>query len=78
MRVVVAINSFEQLYQQSYAGAIKVLDEIKKANKEELLMLYLDYTFEEPMDEIMLNDYIWFECDEIYEALGMKEVEEEW
>lgn len=76
MKVVVTINSFEQLYEQSWAGARTVLNEIEKANKQEELMLHLDFAFDEQVDEIDLNDYIWFECDEIYEALGMKEVEE--
>ena len=78
MRVGVTINSFDELYRQSWAGARRVLDEIRKANKEELLMLHLNYTFEETVDEIFLNDYIWFDCDDIYEAIGMKEVDEEW
>lgn len=73
MRVVLTINSFEQLYDQSWAGAKTVLNEIEKANKQEELMAYLDYVFEERVDEIELNDYIWFECDDIYEALGMEE-----
>lgn len=73
MRVVVTINSFEQLYEQSWSGARTVLNQIKEANKEEELMAYLDYVFEERVDEIELNDYIWFECDDIYEALEMEE-----
>jgi len=76
MKVVVTINSFAQLYEQSWAGARTVLNEIEKANKQEQLMLYLDSVFEETVDEIDLNDYIWFECDEIYQALGMGEEEE--
>lgn len=77
MRVVVRINSFEQLYDQSWAGAKTVLEHIKEANKEEELMTYLDYVFEERVDEIELNDYIWFECVDIYEALEMNEVDED-
>lgn len=77
MKVVLTINSFEELHDQSWGGAKRVLDEINKADKEEQLMCYLDYVFEEPVDEIMLNDYIWFECDDIYEALEMKDVDED-
>jgi hypothetical protein len=78
MKVVVDIFNFHYLYAQSWGGALNVLDEIKMAGKQDELMIYLDSIFEETVDEVMLNDYIWFECDEIYEALGMKEVDEEW
>ena len=78
MKVVVDIFNFHCLYQQSWGGALNVLDEIKMAAKQDELMEYLDSIFEETVDEVMLNDYIWFECDEIYQVLGMKEVDEEW
>ena len=72
MKVEVTINSFEQLYEQSWAGALNVLLEIKMAGKQDELMIHLDSVFEEAVDEIMLNDYIWFESDKIYEALGKR------
>ena len=76
MKVVVDIFDFYYLYQQSWGGALNVLDKIIMEAKEEELIEYLDMIFEETVDEVMLNDYIWFECDEIYEALGIREEEE--
>jgi hypothetical protein len=76
MKVVVDIFNFHYLYAQSWGGALDVLDEIKMAAKQDELMEYLDSVFEETVDEGMLNDYIWFECEEIYQALGMGEEEE--
>jgi hypothetical protein len=76
MKVVVDIFNFHYLYAQSWGGALDVLDVIKKEGKQDELMEYLDSVFEETVDEVMLNDYIWFECEEIYQALGMGEEEE--
>ena len=76
MKVVVDIFNFIYLYAQSWGGALDVLDVIKKEGKQDELMEYLDSIFEETVDEGVLNDYIWFECDEIYQALGMREEEE--
>ena len=74
MRVVYEINTFEQLYSSCWAGALTVLDEIQLAGKTEELMTYLDSVFDYD-DNIpsatQVNDYIWFECEEIYEVLGM-------
>ena len=81
MKVQVTTNSFYDLYQMCWAGALKVLDEIQLAEKTNELMVWLDSVFDcddNIPSDIDINDYIWFECDEIYEALGMKEVEEEW
>lgn len=79
MRIEVTTNSFYDLYQMCWAGALKVLDEIQLAEKTEELMTYLDYVFDSDENipsDIDVNDYIWFECDEIYQALGMREEEE--
>lgn len=75
MKIIVDAYNFHYLYQQSWEGALKVLDEVKMAGKQDELMVYLDSVFEEPVDEAMVNDYIWFECNKIYEALGMNNKE---
>ena len=52
-------NDFYNLYDNSWSGALQTLDDIKNADLEE--------------EATTLNDYIWFERDEIYEALGLDE-----
>ena len=68
-------NDFYRLYDNSWSGAIQTLDDIADANKQEEFMEYLDALFcdTEEVDATELNDYIWFERDEIYDALGLDE-----
>ena len=67
-------NDFYNLYDNSWSGALQTLDDIKNADLEEEFMDYLEGLFgEEEVEDTTLNDYIWFERDEIYEALGLDE-----
>lgn len=67
-------NDFYNLYDNSWSGARDTLDDIKNADLEEEFMDYLEGLFgEEEVEDTTLNDYIWFERDEIYEALGLDE-----
>ncbi len=67
-------NDFYNLYDNSWSGARDTLDDIKNADKEEEFMDYLEGLFgDEEVEDTTLNDYIWFERDEIYEALGLDE-----
>lgn len=67
-------NDFYRLYDNSWSGAKDTLDDIKNADLEEEFMDYLEGLFgEEEVEDTTLNDYIWFERDEIYEALGLDE-----
>lgn len=69
---------FNELFQNSWSGAIDTLKEIEKNDKEEELMEYLEEVFSESVPtETEVNDFLWFESDEIYEYLGMSENEEE-
>lgn len=67
-------NDFYRLYDNSWSGAKDTLDDIKNADLEEEFMDYLEGLFgDEEVEDTTLNDYIWFERDEIYEALGLDE-----
>lgn len=70
-------NDFYNLYDNSWSGAKDTLDDIKKANKEEEFMQFLDSQFafacEKELTDTELNDFIWFERDTIYAELGLDE-----
>ena len=67
-------NDFYNLYDNYWSGARDTLDDIKNADLEEEFMDYLEGLFgDEEVEDTTLNDYIWFERDEIYEALGLDE-----
>ena len=67
-------KDFSRLYDNSWSGALQTLDDIANADLEEEFMDYLEGLFgDEEVEDTTLNDYIWFERDEIYEALGLDE-----
>lgn len=72
---------FEELKDNSWSGALDTLEDIEKANKEEELMELLEQVFfDEIPTDTEVNDYLWFERDEIYSNLGLNangELEEE-
>lgn len=69
MRMVVELegyNGFEELYKNSWSGAIDRLDTIKQYHMEEEFMEHLDMVFEcceELPSDTQVNDYIWMEFD---------------
>lgn len=70
--------NFTDLFNNSWSGATETLKAIELADKEDELMEYLEVVFEGDVpDETIVNDYLWFESDEIYEYLGMSDNEEE-
>lgn len=89
MIVVKTINEYDKhdfydLFENSWSGARDTLEDIIKAELEEEFMEHLDEIFgcEEEITDTELNDYIWFERNEIYSSLGLnangeKEEEEE-
>ena len=65
---------FEELKDNSWSGAVDTLEDIEKADKEEELMELLEQVFfDEIPTDTEVNDYLWFERDEIYSRLGLKE-----
>jgi len=68
MRMVVELegyNGFEELYKNSWSGAIDRLDTIKQYHMEEELMEELEIIFSdcEPPTDTQVNDYLWFDFD---------------
>lgn len=75
MKVIKEIDSFYDLMENSWSGAIDTLQDISNANLEEEFMENLKniYFLEETPTDTELNDFIWFERDTIYSDLGLNE-----
>ena len=68
---------FNDLKNNSWSGAVNTLNKIEEEGKEDELMDYLESILEEVPDETELNDYLWFDADQIFEDLGMNENNDE-
>lgn len=68
-------NDFYNLFENSWSGAKDTLEDIIKAELEDEFMEHLEMVFgaDEEITDTELNDYIWFERDEIYSSLGLDE-----
>ena len=82
MKVIKEIDSFNDLMENSWSGAIDTLQDIANANLEEEFMENLKniYFLGKTPTDTELNDFIWFERDTIYSDLGLNnngELEEE-
>ena len=64
--------NFNNLYENSWSGAIDTLDTIIKNDMENELMEHLEEIFDNQIPtETEVNDYLWFESNYIYECLGI-------
>lgn len=66
---------FDELMYHCWSGAIDTLKEIEKHGKEEEFMNYLDsifYDYDEEIELTELNDFIWFEDEQIFSDLGIE------
>ena len=72
---------FNDLMGNCWSGAIDTLRTIEENDKGEELMAHLEEIFETCFDNVptmtAVNDYLWFEDETIFEALGISETEEE-
>lgn len=76
---IYSINDFYALKEASWSGALYTLNEIEEKGKEEELIDYLNdiiSSYDNGIEETMLNDILWFDCDAIYETLGISQDEE--
>ena len=75
MKIIKEIDSFNDLMENSWSGAIDTLQDIVNANLEEEFMENLEniYFLGETPTDTELNDFIWFERDTIYSDLGLNE-----
>ena len=60
---------FDDLFENSWSGAVDTLKVIIDNDKESELMDLLEVIFEGEADETELNDFLWFESDYIFECL---------
>lgn len=72
---------FNDLMNNCWSGAIDTLKTIEEHDKEEELMAHLDEIFESYFDNVptmtKVNDYLWFDWETIFDALGISESEDE-
>ena len=62
--------TFNDLYDNSWSGAVDTLNTIIENEKQDELMSHLEDIFDE-VDSTALNDYLWFDSDYIFECLGI-------
>ena len=66
IKYVDTIDTFGDLYDLCWAGALARLDEIEELDLEDEFMTYLTYNFDNDTEYTLtdINDFIWFECDD--------------
>ncbi len=70
--------SFYKLKDRVWSGAVDTMQRIADEHKEEELISLLNEVFCEQQPDITeINDYLWFESDDIYEYLGISSDEDE-
>lgn len=60
-----------------WSGAIDTYNTIVEAGKEEEFESLIEELYPEGIEEVTLNDILWFEPDFILESLGLSEEEED-
>ena len=60
-----------------WSGAVDTWERIENENKEDSFWQLMEELYGESMDEVQVNDILWFESDWVYEMLGISEEEED-
>lgn len=69
---------FNDLKNMVWSGAVDTIQRIEDEQKQDSLMALLNEVFSEEQPDITdVNDYLWFESDDIYECLGISSDEDE-
>lgn len=69
---------FNDLKNMVWSGAVDTMQRIEDEQKQDSLMALLNEVFFERQPDITdVNDYLWFESDDIYECLGISSDEDE-
>lgn len=72
---------FNDLMNNCWSGAVDTLKTIEEKGKEDELMEFLESIMSEDIGNIPtmteVNDYLWFDDETIFEALGISESEED-
>lgn len=62
---------FDDIYQNSWSGAVDTLNTISNEGKEDDWMELLDELYPDGVDETELNDFLAFEDDYIFQNLDI-------
>jgi len=65
--------TFDVLRDVVWSGAVETVKTIIEAEKTDELMELLEDIFYEPTDIMIINDFLWFDRDYIYETLEIEE-----
>lgn len=69
---------FNDLKNMVWSGAVDTIQRIEDEQKQDSLMDLLNEVFLERQPDITdVNDYLWFESDDIYECLDISSDEDE-
>lgn len=72
---------FGDLMNNCWSGALDTLKKVEENDKQDELMQHLEEVFETYFDKVPtmteVNDYLWFEWENIFECLGISENDEE-
>ena len=69
MLIVKCEYGFNELYENSWCGAVDTLKTIIENNLQDELMYHLEEVFYGGATDTEINDYLWFESDYIFEVL---------
>ena len=76
MKIYKEVNGFDEFDgYEPWSGAVDTVNTLREHNKLEEAWQYIESVFEykECVDETELNDFLWFEPEYIYEAVGLTE-----
>lgn len=68
------VYDFNDLVYTSWGGAVNTLDTIRENDKEDELLELINSlleTYDGGLDRTALNDYLWFDRDDILSDLGI-------
>jgi hypothetical protein len=82
MKVVVELDTWQELFRNSWSGALDTLREIEAQGREEEALAILEDLFNpdvcgEIPSETTVNDYIWFELADDMNLYGDEEEDED-
>lgn len=72
MKIYKEMNTFEELQEMVWSGAVDTLNEVIKHDKKNELIYLLEENFPEGATETQINDFLWFEDEYIYEYLEIQ------
>lgn len=77
MEIIKETNDFYQLKDELWSGALDTMQIIEDNDKQNELMTLLEDIFYEATDLTKINDYLWFNREDILEQLDINEDEDE-